>query len=135
MKTVNLELSKQLKSTGFPQDTEHSSFCYYMNNGESALLQCPEGMWPFENKTFASPTADEILDQLPDRIVTDEGMCFDLNIWSNPSYPRWVVSYWWDEDTRRESGMDNKNISDNSLADALAKMWLYLKNNNLLKGV
>lgn len=145
MKTVSLELAKQLKSAGFPQESE---FWYkkiltsdklpsliHLNKVEVELAKIASYKSGLSANYCSSPTADEILDHLPDRIVADEAMCFDLNIWSNPSYPRWVVSYWWDEDTRRKSGMDNKNISDNSLADAAAKMWLYLKNNNLLKGV
>lgn len=129
MKTVSLELSKELKKAGYPQKGERN-WRYNENPNDAMLVE-----FPFESSRFefcAAPTADEILDILPFDIIGDEGMRFDLNIYRELNFGRWVVCYWWDEDSRRKSGEKIENIEANTLADAAALMWLYLKEKELL---
>src|SRR5436853_3088941 len=99
MKTVSLELAKQLKEAGYPQEGFHFNYisCY---GGEPFLSP------PYQDShqiVYSSPMADEILDKLPNEIIgDDEGMRFDLNIYKGVA-DVWAVCYWWDEDSRRKS--------------------------------
>ena len=58
-------------------------------------------------------------------------MKFDLTIWKDSGF--WNVSYWWDEDTRRKSGMIIKTTMDKTEANARAEMLIYLIENGLIK--
>lgn len=119
MKTVNLELSKALKEAGYPQETE---FCYYRNAETYHFLRNPMGgkMLPMKEKTFASPTADEILDQLPDYNERKDHLVLYKD--DRPESVKWELSY----------DGNNPTFSDDSLANACARMWLYLKKEGLL---
>ena len=136
MKTVSLGLSKQLKEAGYPQE---SYFLYYPYEDEERkgkyFLQSthdsnymPE-IWPIQ-KAIASPTADEILDQLPTVIKDKEGFPLGMMILSIDGTEQrlWKVTY-------QEMHSDTEDIigfNGMSLADAAAKMWLYLKKEGLL---
>jgi hypothetical protein len=125
MNTTNLELSRELREAGYPQE----SYFYWEKwiteeEGYSLLHYISITEWNEDdkNRMFASPTADEILERLPlfikdnghgrGRLVVEKGI------------NGWTVGY------INDWGRMNKN--DKSLADAVAKMWLYLKKNNLL---
>lgn len=127
MKTTNLELSKQLKEAGYRQvaylyhiqysddpQTNRSTLATYSNLDFE--YQHPDK--EHDKRRFASPTADELLDQLPSIL---KGKFLNL-------YKRvdgWHISYELpDRFFHREVETD--------LADAAAKMWLYLKKQNLL---
>lgn len=121
MKTVSLELSKQLKEAGYPQ--KDSDFTW---SGDK-LFPAVKGV-EFTEDT-AAPTADEILDQLPSTIEEVEidgdnyGMC-ELAIWKEEK--DYSVNYL-DEDSYPEL-----QETEDVLADAAAKMWLYLKKQKLV---
>ena len=114
MKTVSLELSKQLKEAGYPQETE---FCYYRNADEYHFLRNPfEGkMRPFPEKTYASPTADEILEQLPEYVMVHR-----------------ENSGWYCEFKTVSGRKTDIGFFGDTIADAAAKMWLYLKKEKLI---
>ncbi len=113
MKTVTLETAKKLKEAGFPQKT-YMLWAVYVN--ERAIL-IPSYETSPELAVdgivhYAAPTAEEVLDQLPECLIskTKDGyiiMCsqkeFERNTWK-----------------------------DESLAEAAAKMRLYLKKEGLL---
>src|SRR5260221_9303906 len=112
MKTVSLELAKQLKEAGYPQDS------YFWYSQRNYSKQSPIDL---RNKkgyadNWSAPTADEILYRLPGNIYTSkEGLGFRVQ--------QGVTG---DATSRYAHCIQNK-----SLADAAAKIWLYLKKNNL----
>lgn len=116
MKTTSLELSKELKEAGFPQNRkgmwyvlmEPNTYHFAYN-----LLQV------YIDDDVAAPTADEILDVLPAYI---EDM-YPLSIQKGPVVYTWLVRY--------ENKKDTRFIC-NSLAEAAGKLYIYLKKNNLL---
>lgn len=135
MKTVSLELAKQLKEEGFPQETEfYWVKPYDINNdytGDEPVIDWKEWLEHVEMEKSiicAAPTAEEILEKLPDGVFVKEADndCF-LEIRKNSkveyvfeaSYMDWkkVIGY-------REYGI--------TLAEAAGKMWLYLKENKLI---
>jgi hypothetical protein len=152
MKTVSLELAKQLKKAGYPQEGER----FWGEDHEGARLFSHNTYKDYSAATYSgkkklfyktldngndiyedfivgvSPTADEILEQLPDDIYDKkEDGWFTLTIHKvtdrEDHYEGWEVLY--------------KEVNGNlvfciekevSLSDVAAKMWLYLKENNLL---
>lgn len=138
MKTVSLELSKELKEAGYPQNTVHHKWHEYDKSdefyiGEKDRLfthaeweEFTEEYNPSEGSFFASPTADEILDLLPKKIKgTKRG-----------------VLHWLQVEITEENGWScqyfNPNFGvihfeeSNTLADSCAKMYLYLRKEGLL---
>src|SRR2546430_114196 len=82
MKTVSLELAKQLKEAGYPQYSEFMWSNWYYGElkfgegkenfqGEYRIIHIP----PFNDpkNQFAAPTADEILDSIEDFISLNRG--------------------------------------------------------------
>lgn len=130
MKTVSLELAKQLKEAGYPQ----VSTFMWDDNGDLRVgigqVQRPhfKTAYPNEleievNECFASPTADEILDQLPHSINFD----YYLEIYKKQPY--WMLSY---RKYQEQEAIGNIQGPKDNLADAAAKLWLYLKKEGLL---
>lgn len=115
MKTVSLELSRKLKEAGYPQEAEKWWWedNFGLEKNKSRTLQDkkphnPKNGWVY----FASPTADEILEQLPQNTYCKK---FFIN-----------ANTWW------ECRKNKRFFQEKSLADAAAKMWLYLKKEGLL---
>lgn len=113
MKTVNLDLSKQLKEAGYPQKS-FFSWSWYGNRNYPDWEVIPK--WGNESE-YAAPLADEILEQLP---------CATQQEWfvisKNPSKEEWVIDW----------NTKNEMFKGDTLADAAAKMWLYLKKEGLI---
>lgn len=125
MKTVSLELSKQLKEAGYPQTDDDAFGCYMRDtrlSNESLKFYYfdPDYVDRPEYELYASPTADEILDQLPSKI--DE-FVFKVLKGNTGSY---CIVYSNNHDVKRHICWYP------NLADACAKMWLYLKKEGLL---
>lgn len=111
MRTVSFELAKQLKEAGYPQESN-----FYYQNDISPELYSYKGI-VMNGDEIASPTADEILEQF--------AYCHKaewLLISKDPTREKWVIDF------KSKLVM----FKGDSLADAVAKMWLYLKENNLL---
>ena len=145
---TSLEVSKQLKETGYPQE---SLFYWVVGNkfmknpnewylNERVYNGTPSG---FENY-ISAPTSSELMEMLPyvsleqfllnkypwriiDKEEKDRFLGLDILVKTgyNASLPKekiYVCSY-----------LDWAITEDKNLCDCLAKMWLYLKSNNLIK--
>lgn len=118
---VDLEIAKELNENGFFQETEY----YFVNNH-------------FEHKTnaqfannydrkYSAPTSDEILKELPSRIISKSNQClYFLTIYK--SYNTFHVAYY--NEARSES---LTLFNQKQLSNGLAKMWLYLKKEGYIK--
>lgn len=122
MKTVSLELSKQLKETGYQQISEF----YWIQDIDETWVRT---RLTIIKERIASPTADEILDQLPD-LITKDGREYELEIGKGKI--KWGVVYNWEKYDEQRYLL---HATGNCLADAAAKMWLYLKKEGLLNEV
>lgn len=125
MKTVSLELSKQLKEAGYPQNMDwiYSWYCSESDCEERELQTRDDNYCESCGRVvevILSPTADEILEQLPARLKDGD----ELEMIKYPE--KYVVGYWHEAD---QWSMAEEDIS---LADSAAKMWLYLKKEGLL---
>lgn len=107
MKTTSLELSKELKEAGFPQE----SYLSWMRVDEEYIL----GHYS-KGVGVSAPTAEEILDLLP-LIAFDGGGRLTVVKLSNDDYEVKYGRY-------VERGA--------TLAEASANMWLWLKAEGIL---
>jgi hypothetical protein len=144
MKTTSLELSKQLKEAGFPQ--EGSSFYYWRRGGRPYQLDCSKELYTGDKALIAAPLAEEILDLLPDDIPEhpDGRGTKMLTIDKQNAYfdeegdlvdADWTVYYHTRNYGKKETDYGNYVSVGLTLADAAARLWLYLKQNNPLKAV
>jgi len=122
---VSLGIAKQLKEAGWNKDAVH----YWVKE---------RGLWRLENEKHyingcsitkfindfpercPAPLATEILEELP-RFLGNSGL-YELTI-THKNYGKYCVSYY---DDGNESSYSEEQF-DESLPNALAKMWLYLK--------
>ena len=121
---VSLEIAKKLKEAGWKKETE---FWWH----ETMKVELVDKVWykgvkeDVGGRFFPAPITDEILEELPYEIKIQDRFYW-LCIEKEPDH---YIVFYKDE---------NKDISefreDKSLPNALAKMWLYLKSNNLLEG-
>jgi hypothetical protein len=146
IKTVTLETAKALKEAGYPQNTQfvYSGFKQnypisigYKGNGYIAVTQVDEnrndiGLNVLPDSEYeviiAAPTAEEILEQLPFFIKTKENQIYYLSIkitmkGDRKQYLVEYLGYVWG--IKQDNGLE-------LLAEAAAKMWLYLKKEGLL---
>jgi hypothetical protein len=127
MKTTSLELSKQLKEAGFPQESTFQYSTWTNKRGDQVRLAIV-GVQTDVFATYAAPTAEEILERLPEFI---EGETYFVRLKTYPytwkGVKGWHVVY---ADLAHQSMFVEE--SNDSLAEAAGKMWLYLKENNLL---
>ena len=122
MKIVSLELAKTLKEKGFPQKGNY--FNWVNADGEYKVYSA---LYEFQLADYkssiglecAAPTADEILDLLPEYVLDDKRDMAGLKC------GKWNKKYWTEYHCTFNSLV--KRIESESLADALAEMWLYLK--------
>ena len=118
IKTVSLQTAKLLKEEGFPQETalfyrvDEFGNVFERNANEDPLkMQKVLGT----NIYYAKHTTDELLEELPDDIIT----IYKVNYGYQVSCDVHQIE---------------KKIYDKCLPEALAQMWLYLKKSNLLSG-
>lgn len=124
---VSLELAKQLKESGYPQ----KSLFYWREwvaDGVSEI-KTTDGDEDLNDglgvvKLYSAPLASELGEQLPDNI---DGM--DLCSLKE-SDGRWTI-YYQDNESFEQKKFSEFRPRDTE-ADARAKMWLYLKKENLL---
>lgn len=145
MKTVSPELAKALKEKGFPQKTEF----YWIKNPIDQKVECiyyqdkeqlEKDFVANRYDLISAPTADEILNSLP--------IYFDCNSDSHRYHMRihpnfngekngkeikyWIIGYKLME-IYGGKWHEKNPFGDENLADAAAKLWLYLKENDLLE--
>lgn len=127
--TVSLEIAKKLKEAGYKQDNSLFYYQGYLHSEGRVELVTKEkldGDYDF----IAAPTAEEFGEQLPFIFVdkfpkaasnTNKKREYSLEIIKYKKY--WGCTY---------TGYDLQE--GKTLTDALAKMWLYLKQHQLLQG-
>jgi hypothetical protein len=132
MKTVSLELAKQLEEAGYDGGHEFY-FAEYGSRGDFTRVDYVELANDLnEHTAIPAPTADEILDQLPAtflEVTTYLPLTIEVNASVSESGRSVCIRY-----GSPQSVVNRPHICGNeSLADAAAKMWLYLKKEGLLK--
>lgn len=133
MKTVSLETSKLLKEKGFRQDTQWYWIEEHQFNQHkiySIELLCQLSSSELIHKSFAAPTTDELLEELPCVIVKEQEPKKDVNCWlqiDKTGDTEYLVRY-----VHSQSELCSYN--GESLPEALAQMWLWLKSEGLLEG-
>ena len=122
-KVVSRELATELKEAGFEQDSVFWSFCgedtIYIKIGNILIKKNDIGKMRsfslYKDKIIARPLPCEIMERLP---LETHGDKIRITRFLNGDY---VGSF----------GLPPR-FQDEKFADALAKMWLYLKKENLL---
>lgn len=117
---VSLDIARQLKAAGFPQDKTANWWFPTDFKKKTYLLQMRVTHDP--SMCFAAPCAQEIADQLPKRLDV-KGDDFDqttLTIW--PDGRLWRAGYL----SANSHGHDGDAPT---MADALANLWLKLNTN------
>lgn len=127
MNVVSLTLAKQLAKADFPQE---NCLFYYQGSKEELLsekgyvLSYREDMLSSKDiRLVAAPTADEILEQLPSPILTEEEK-YVLRLEIVRVGKFWEIQYRDIEDIDNGGFHDLPGTMDSSLSDAAAKMWL-----------
>lgn len=159
MRTVNLQLSKELKANGYPQDCCEGG--YYSNYGINEIGESDDyyhsgrvsknDLWEREDneiehldyhhafflqrakkqheeldiQLIASPTADEILDRLP----AEDNLVIKCWGWTDEHGDRTYVCQ---TESQDQDNYTPEVFEENSLADACARMYIYLKKEGLL---
>jgi hypothetical protein len=137
---VSLELAKELKENGYPQDTVFAwserlkgtghTWDPYDGTGKYEVIPNTSSEHPLDHK-YAAPTASEIGGQLPE-YVSDDWFLEMYKDRSNSKDEEWYLVRYVDND-----GIGSTEIkvgfNEPCEANARAKMWLYLKRNRLLK--
>jgi|GEM_PF-4312247 len=127
----DLEISKSLKEKGFRQD---GLWIWVIAKRPS------DGVVLFDRTTakncnvdkYSAPTAEELLMELPKVLENDvyDDFYLDLRIYEKES-----ECFYKDRWEERTLYINDEKVSfvDKKLCNALAKMWIYLKDNGLLK--
>jgi hypothetical protein len=132
MKTVSLEIAKKLRESGYPQEGKNwwVHISHYLAPNTEIQLEHDLEIERMElqdhdiTRLAYAPTADEILDILPTRIEDDK---WGLQVHKVTN--GYFVAY-------RNEQYDLpvwKNEFDDSLAEAAARLWLFLKEEGYLE--
>lgn len=131
--TVSIILAIKLKELGFPQKTIHTWYQYKFQ-GELTwnIDDIPATYNIFDE--VAAPLATEILEQLPEFIASSELFCPLHIIKCFTTHNKTVKGY----EVYYFGGIFKDSLPDEpifatTLPDALARMWIYLKENGLIK--
>lgn len=133
IKTVSLETSKALKEAGFRQDTSYFWYTGYEPRGPIYFktdLHLMNIKYIHHSNGFASPTSDEILEELPSSIIWNSTEPYGLRIEKDSD--KYVTVWYYRENHCGESSLDK--FGSESLPEALAQMYLWLSKEGLLKG-
>jgi hypothetical protein len=122
---VSRELAERLDGADYPQDTMYIWLRTFDGRSWSNWQlepRKPASTWPAGSEQFPAPLSDELLEQLPEyglvSIVNSET---DLTLDENGKpNKKWVLDY-----TLERQGYPS--VIANSPANALAKLWLWLK--------
>src|SRR6266851_4484194 len=138
MKVVSLEVAKQLKEKGYNETAE---FYYWKRGTQEWQLDSARDLFTGDKAIIAAPSADEMLDLLPDFVILkgEHKLDYWLYIGREDKYT-WILYY---EFTNKvvEMILEKEEVSylttvgtgkGKSLADAAANCWLVLKKNDLL---
>lgn len=142
IKTTSLELSKQLKENGFPQESKF----WYVNTGEDQnpenyilVVDAPTSEAFSEAEMYAAPTAEEILDLLPVYAQFEkESLPFEFRMHKAiggefpDEYEIFYCRYRRIITDKEDNYQERGRCWSESLAEAAGKCWLYLKKEGLL---
>jgi hypothetical protein len=128
---ISLEISKQLKEAGWKKETEFEWCNVGSKDADTWILYHHTEMHKYYPKgELFAPLATEILEELPREIILQEqGKIFELVITHTLSgyyVYYFCFRYLDDEKTMRDEGLC-PIVPQDTLPNALAKMWLYLK--------
>ena len=134
---VNLELAKELKENGYPQNSYNRYQVDILGEVEIETLEFSDH--DHVKECYSAPTSDEILKELPNFIIHNNTNYY-LNIFRDtytgirPEITEnyYEVSYI----TLHFLCLDAPNnycVEEDKLSNALAKMWLYLKKEGHIK--
>lgn len=130
IKTTSLETSKLLKETGFRQDSY-----FFWGKDDTGFKLCPAGHEPYylQVEWLASPTTDELLEELPAQLVINKKVC-GLRITKDYHIDKNNHSIYqvWYQDSRGNSQSECFISHKLPLIELLAKCWIYLKKEGLL---
>ena len=123
----SLEPGKELKELGVKQDSLYSYFQYDKWNvalKETREIFSPDNECGYnkENLICSAFTVAEFCDGLPARIKTDYGSWSYLHITKLENSKEWIVTYF-----------QHDEIKGSTLANACAKMLIYLLKNNVIE--
>lgn len=115
--SITLETAKKLKAAGFPQDTIRGYF--------------PDGHWYYvtandTNMECSAPDTDEFLAQLPKTISLEQSLeliSITRHLEGDGFSESWEVGY----------THSNYLTENESLPEALAEMWILLKEKGIIK--
>jgi hypothetical protein len=135
--TTDLEISKRLKEKGFPQDSLFFHRLYDCNDdiGKNIVERVEVDFHTklSYDRYIPSPTAEEILKELPNFIgmVSSGGGRFGGRVGFTILEEFHAYLMWWGKTNKPKC--PSHIINDKKLCNALALMWIYLKDNNLLE--
>lgn len=145
MKTVNLELSKQLKKAGYPQGDGIRWYNRYIGKFPEEHKRYTEWEkldWQkrgIEWESVLSPTADEILEQLPVYAQFEkQSLPFEFRMHKTiggefpDEYEIFYCRYRRIITDKEDNYQERVRCWSESLADAAAKCWLCLKKEGLV---
>ena len=139
---VSLELAKELKENGFLQKSFNSWVKSYDVGKElkGIIPDCGSFYWfdkeqmidRYEIERYSAPTSDEILKKLPSFIFNNDGdncyLTISKDYYTDKFKAVYVINY------NSVSGFTPvKEMEEEKLSNALAKMWLYLKKEGYIK--
>lgn len=127
IETVSLQLAKDLKEAGFPQEWKKQCFYWTIPEFNEKEAFCRYSFFPntesedikILGEFYVSPTAEEILEKIP--------LLIHKHTWKlDEVYIRLKAPKGY------KMSFDGYEIWEENLAECAGKMWLYLKKNNLL---
>ena len=135
IKTTSLETSKALKEAGFRQDSvwywiqyeDHTAALQIDGHCQGQECYIPAD-WKLTGYAIAALTTDELLEELPFVIVKENTPKHDVNCWlqiEKTDDKEYIVHY-------SHSQSDLHEVARESLPEALAQMWLWLRKENLV---
>lgn len=120
---TSLEWAKKLKSAGYPQGESRDTWSTTESGSNSSLHERVKPGHPNYGSPYYceydAPYAEEILRRLPPHLLTE---LFTLMVLPSGEGRLWAVDY---------EGTPHGKI-DESIANAAAAMWVFLKEHNLL---
>ena len=131
---VSFELAKKLKELGFPQDKCSHIWLIYCGHDDMVELVSEQSNKINYDKSdcyteYSAPLSTEILRELPNKIFYNfETLAYGLVMSiSRDSLKDFIVGYY-----RRGMKEACIEIRETNLVDALAKMWIWLKENEYI---
>lgn len=132
--TTDRELSKQLKEVGFPQDNIYA--CKHspdLNDESFNTVTSPiDAIIKREHEWIASPTAEELLKELPGYVIKDD-IKYRFYVEYNAALDNIYCGYRCMEKDNMFMPLFDRRVEQANLCIPFAEIYIYLANNNLLR--